>query len=60
MIQWYLYSVDSYNGFYVDYNLGTISHYELRTIIEFIAVFLAHTRPHIHDIMLCVSVLVEH
>jgi hypothetical protein len=31
--------------------LGTIAHYELRTTAEFIAVFLAHIMPQIHDIM---------
>jgi hypothetical protein len=31
--------------------VGTIAHSELRTTVEFIAVFLAHIMPQIHDIM---------
>jgi hypothetical protein len=40
-------------------NMGTIAHYELRTTVEFIAVFLAHIMPQIHDILFVFSVLVE-
>jgi hypothetical protein len=31
--------------------LGTIAHYEECTTVEFIAVFLAHIMPKIHDII---------
>jgi hypothetical protein len=39
--------------------LGTIAHYELHTIVEFIAVFRAHIMPQIHKIMFIFSFLVE-
>jgi hypothetical protein len=38
---------------------GTIAHYEVRSIVEIIAVFLADIMQQIHDIMFVFSVLVE-
>jgi hypothetical protein len=39
--------------------LGTIAHYEVRSNVEIIAVFLADIMPQIHDILSVFSVLVE-